>query len=244
MKPKKNPDMEVGRNSSLYFAVGLNIMLLFTWMLFEHKTYDHVDVAQLSLNLDKEIQEEIPITEQLQTPPPPPPPPAAAPETIQVIEDVTEIEESTFMSTEVGQDDVIADRDIVQVEEIEVEEVEEDIEVPFAAVERVPVFPGCTGNNDELKRCFEEKIMEHVKDNFKFPESAIESNQQGKVFVMFTIDTNGKVGKMRTRGPYKILENEARRIIGSLPEMEPAKQRHRAVKVSYSMPISFKILEQ
>ena len=48
---------------------------------------------------------------------------------------------------------------------------------------------------------------------------------------------------IRTRGPDKILEKEAARIIGLLPKMEPGKQRGKSVRVPYSIPINFKYEE-
>ncbi len=86
MEPKKNPEANVGRNSSLYLAVGLALMMFLAYTAINYKTYDKevIDIGQL--NLEDEIEEEIPITEIQNTPPPPPPPPAA-PEVIEVVED-------------------------------------------------------------------------------------------------------------------------------------------------------------
>src|SRR5210317_759428 len=142
MESKKNPKANVGRNSSLYFAIGLALMLFLTNFAINYKSYDksNIDIGQL--NLDEELEEEIPITEQIQTPPPPPPPPAA-PEVIEIVEDEAEVEETVIESTESDQEE-----EIVEVEDVEVEEVEEDIEVPFAVIENVPIYPGCeSGNN-------------------------------------------------------------------------------------------------
>lgn len=239
MEPKKNPELEIGRNSSLYFAVGLNVMLLFTWMLLEHKTYIKNDTTIDLVLLNQELEEDIPITE-IKNIPPPPPPVQAAPEIIKVVEDEIEIEETLLESTETNQEEGIEDREIIDVEAVEVEEVEEDVEVPFAVVEQVPIFPGCSGNNRELTACFKSKMTEHVKTHFIYPQVAIDNNMQGKVFVMFTVEKNGEIGKMRSRGPFKILEKEAERIIALLPKMKPAMQRDRPVKVSYSIPIFFK----
>ena len=146
MEPKKNPKANVGRNSSLYFAIGLALMLFLTNYAINYKTYDKeaIDIGQL--NLDDLDEEEIPLTEQLKTPPPPPPPPAA-PEVIEVVEDEEEVEETVIESTEADQE-----TEIVEVEEVEVEEVEEDIEVPFAVIENVPVFPGCEKGNNAAKK--------------------------------------------------------------------------------------------
>jgi protein TonB len=136
MEPKKNTKANVGRNSSLFFAIGLALMLFLTNYAINYKTYDKADIDIGQLNLDEEIEEEIPITEQIQTPPSPPPPPAA-PEVIEIVEDEVEVEETVIESTEVDQE-----TEIIEVEEVEVEVVEEDIDVPFHVIENVPVFPG------------------------------------------------------------------------------------------------------
>ena len=90
MELKKNPQANVGRNSSLYFAIGLALMLFLTNFAINYKTYDKAAIDIGQIDMDAELEEEIPITEQLQTPPPPPPPPAA-PEVIQVVEDEKEV---------------------------------------------------------------------------------------------------------------------------------------------------------
>ena len=242
MELKKNPRANVGRNSSLYFAVGLNVMLLLTYLGLEHKTYETETTKIDVLMLTDQIEEDIPIT-TINIPPPPPPPKQVVTQAITVVEDVEEIEETFIESTEVGQDDVIEER-VVSVEEVEVEEVEEDIEVPFAVIERVPQFPGCKGNNAELKACFQEKMQEHLQKHFRYPEAAAELDIQGRVFVFFLIDKHGKVAKIQSRGPDQLLETEAERIISLLPKMEPGKQRNKAVGVPYSIPINFQLREQ
>ena len=56
------------------------------------------------------------------------------------------------------------------------------------------------------------------------------------------VGTDGRVADIKTRGPDHLLETEARRIIASLPQMKPGKQRNRTVKVPYSIPINFKLM--
>ena len=240
MKAKKNPEIDVGRNSSLYFAIGLILMLLATRALLEYKTYDKPKMVNDLVLMESEYEEDIPIV-NINTPPPPPPP-ATVTEALVVVEDVAEIEETIIETSEITQDDAIKER-IVKVEEVKVEEVEDDIEVPFAVIEKVPIFPGCTGSNDELKACFQAKIQEHVQKHFKFPELARDMGISGKVFVLFAIDKNGNISDIKTRGPDKVLEQEAERIISLLPKMVPGKQRGKAVKVPYSVPIFFKLVE-
>ncbi|MFC5195618.1 energy transducer TonB [Bizionia hallyeonensis] len=240
MELKKNPNLEIGRNSAIYFAVGLNIMLFFTWRGLEYRTYDQPDINQELLIFTEEIEDDIPITNLEATPPPPPPASAAIPEVITIVEDTEEIEETIIESSESGQEDRIEEREIT-VDEVIVEEIEEEVSVPFSVVEDVPVFPGCSGNNVALRNCFSAKITEHIQKHFKYPESALDLGIHGKVYVMFIIDSQGRVSNIRSRGPDPQLEKEAERIIGLLPIMQPGKQRGKPVKVPYSIPINFKI---
>lgn len=237
MEQKKNPKANVGRNSSLFFAVGLALMLFLVNTAINYKTYDKADVDIGQLNLDEEIEEEIPITEQIQTPPPPPPPPAA-PEVIEIVEDEEEVEETVIESTEVDQE-----TEIVEVEEVEVEEVEEDIDVPFAVIENVPVFPGCEkGSNNQKRACMSKKISQFVNKKFN-TELASDLGLSGRqrINVIFKIDKTGAVTGIRARAPHPGLEKEAKRVIGLLPKMKPGKQRGKPVNVPYSLPIIFQV---
>ena len=233
MQPKKNPKADLNKNRNLYFVMGLTLVLGVTWGAIEFKTYEKVfDLAALDMLEDDD--EDIPITEQLKTPPPPPPPPPA-PEVIEVVEDEEEVEETVIESTETDQDEII-------IEEIEVEEEFEDIDVPFAVIEDVPIFPGCESVAKSQRRaCFQDKINQHIRRNFRYPEIAQEMGIQGRVYVNFIIAKDGSITNIRMRGPDKNLENEAQRIISRLPQMTPGKQRGRAVRVPFSIPITFRL---
>ena len=233
MEPKKNPKADVGRNSALYFVIGLAAVLALVYGAMERKKYDKANDYDISMNVEDQLDEEVPMTEQIKTPPPPPPP--AAPEVIEVVEDEEEVEETVIESTETSQEE-----EVVEIEEVVVEEVEEDISVPFAVIEDVPVFPGCEGASDK-KACFQEMMQKHIRKNFRYPEIAQEMGVQGRVSVIFVIQKDGSIGNIRMRGPDKNLEAEALRIIEKLPKMTPGKQRGRPVKVPFSIPITFKL---
>ncbi|MBT8244988.1 MAG: energy transducer TonB [Winogradskyella sp.] len=239
MEPKKNPQSDVRRNSSIYFAVGLVLMLLVTNLAINYKTYDKSDIALDGLNLDDELEEEVPITEQLVTPPPPPPPPPPAPEVIEVVEDEEEVEETVIESTETEQD-----AEIVEVEDVEVEEVEEILEVPFAVIENVPVFPGCEkqkGNNAK-KKCMSEKIAKFVNKKFNTDLAGdLGLSGRQRISVGFKVDRSGNVTNIYARAPHPGLEKEAKRVIGLLPKMKPGRQRGQAVTVPYGLPIVFQV---
>ena len=235
MQPKKSEKADLSKNSSLYFVIGLSLILLISWQAIEWRTYEKV-YAYEALNVEDEDDEEIPITEQLKTPPPPPPPPPPAPEVIEVVEDEEEVEETVIESTETNEDEII------EVEEVEIEEEFEDVDVPFAVIEDVPIFPGCEKvAKSERRKCFQENMNKHIRRNFRYPEIAQEMGIQGRVYVNFIIAKDGSISNIRMRGPDKNLEKEAQRIISKLPSMTPGKQRGRAVRVPFSIPITFRL---
>ena len=229
MQPKKNPKVDLSKNSSLYFVIGLAAILFITWQAIEWKTYEKDLYGYEALDVEDDDDEEVPITEQIKTPPPPP-----APEVIEVVEDEEEVEETVIESTETNQEEIV--------EVVEVEEVEEDIDVPFAVIEDVPIYPGCEGVPKSQRRdCFQEQINKHIRKNFRYPEIAQEMGIQGRVYVQFVIAKDGQITNVRMRGPDKNLEKEAERIISKLPQMTPGKQRGRAVRVPFSIPITFRL---
>ena len=239
MEPKKNTKADVSRNSSLYFAVGLALMLALTYMTINYKSYEKeaIDIGQL--DLDALEEEDIPITNQEIIPPPPPPPPPVVPEEIEIVEDEKEIEETVIESTETDQEE-----EIVEVEEIEVEEVEEDIDVPFNVIENVPVFPGCEKEktNDAKRQCMSDKISKFVNKKFNTDLAGdLGLSGRQRINVIFKIDKTGNIVGIRARAPHPGLEKEAKRVIGLLPKMKPGKQRGKPVNVPYSLPILFQV---
>ncbi|RKS55949.1 protein TonB [Gillisia mitskevichiae] len=238
MKPKKNPKADLTKRSVLFLQLGLILVLFLAWQGIEWKTYDksNIDLGQLDLgDLD---DEEIPITEILNTPPPPPPPPPA-PEIIEVVEDEEEVEEDVIESTETNQDEIVEVKEVV---EAPVEEVIAD--VPFAVIENVPIFPGCENlsNNDQRKKCMSEKVQEFVNRKFNTDlGSQLGLCGVNRIIVQFKIDKNGNITDVRSRAPHPRLEQEAARVINALPKMQPGKQRGKPVGVMYSLPIVFQV---
>ena len=211
-------------------------MLFVSWRLIEFKTYEKDQFDYESILVEQDEEEEIPLTEQIKTPPPPPPPPVQAPTEIEIVEDEEEVEETIIESTETDRDEII------EVEDVVIEEEEEIIDVPFAVIEDVPVFPGCEDvEKNQLRNCFQEQMNKHIKRNFRYSEIAQEMGIQGRVFVNFIISEDGSITNIRMRGPDKNLEGEAKRIISLLPNMTPGKQRGRPVRVPFSIPIVFRL---
>jgi len=236
MEKKKNSKADIGKNSSLYFSVGLALMVFLSYGAINYKVYESSDLdTDLLTGLETIDEDDVP-------PPPPPPPPEKTPpppppppDVIEIIEDEEEIEETIIQSTE-------SDEELV-IEDIEVEEVEEEVEVPFAVIENVPVFPGCErGNNAKKRKCMSEKIAKFVQRKFNTDLAGdLGLSGRQRISVIFKIDKSGNVTGVRARAPHPRLEKEAQRVINLLPKMQPGKQRGKAVIVPYSLPIIFQV---
>ncbi len=121
---------------------------------------------------------------------------------------------------------------------------DEPVNVDWIKIEQVPLFPGCEGltTNDERKACMSSKINKLVSRKFN-TEIGEELGLTGlnRIFVQFTIDSNGDVTNVKSRGPHDQLEAEAERVVNLIPKMTPGKQRNVPVGVIYNLPITFRI---
>lgn len=230
MEIKKNEKLQFEKSSGLYFVIGLCLVLGLTYLALEWKSIEGNPefIGQLD-EPDDLPDEEVPFVK---------PPEQLKPKFIPVIsdplQDDSDVEESIpdFMEPDI-------DTPIPDASEISeyIEPVIDDI-IDFIAVEEKPIFPGCEGASDQYS-CFQEMMQKHISKNFRYPERAIDMNQQGRVYVQFTIQKDGSINNLKLRGPFKELEKEAARIISKLPKMTPGKQRGTPVKVPFSIPINF-----
>jgi protein TonB len=213
MLPKKDPKISLENKKGMFFQVGLAVTLIAVLISFEWKSYDKSNYNLGDLNLDDMEEEIIPITRQEVKPPPPPPPP---PEIIEIVEDEVEIEnEVEIEETDTDEDEIV--------------EIEEDDEEFFMVVENMPEFPG-----GDLG------LMKFIQKNVRYPAIAKEYNITGKVYVSFIVDKQGSVTNVKiVRGVDKNLDAEALRVVSLLPKYKPGKQRGKAVRVMFTIPINF-----
>jgi protein TonB len=114
--------------------------------------------------------------------------------------------------------------------------------IPLAVIEQVPLFEECKTIPKEKQRdCFQEMMMSHIKKHFYYPEEAQENKIQGRVVIRFIIEKDGSINEITSRGPNILLEDAATNVIKKMPKMIPGKQRGKTVRVSYSVPIMFKL---
>lgn len=242
MEIKKNPEADISRYSLIFFQVGIVLMLFFTWRGIEWKSFDRADLDSGLVQVSDLLDETVPITDLPNTPPPPPPPPAAVISTVIVeVEDESELEETIIESSELNQNSDIAD--IQEIEEGDVDE-EEIVDVPFAVIENVPIYPGCEDQrtNAERKDCMSKKVEKFVISRFDTSlagELGLEGRQ--RISVQFKIDRNGDVVGVRARAPHPKLEEEAVKVVSGLPKMIPGEQRGKPVGVLYALPIIFQV---
>lgn len=114
------------------------------------------------------------------------------------------------------------------------------------AVEELPMFEGCVGlSREEQKACFDEQMKKHLNKTIKYPETALENEEQGTILVAFVIDTQGKITHIKAveRGKKlsESLKQEAIRAISKTPKLRPGKHGDKAVNVSYMIPVTFKM---
>lgn len=102
----------------------------------------------------------------------------------------------------------------------------------YTTVEKKPQFPGG-----------EAALMKYVGENIRYPENAFKNKVQGRVIVQFVVQKDGKVGEVKIlRGTDEELNNEAVRVIKSLPAFTPGEMDGKPVSVWYTFPVMFKII--
>lgn len=117
-------------------------------------------------------------------------------------------------------------------------------DVPYSVIDQVPTYPGCSGDNETMRKCMSSKIAESINSNFN-TSIANDLNLSGRqrIAVQFKIDKTGNVTDVRARAKHPELEAEAMRVVNLLPQMKPGEQKGEKVGVLYSLPIVFNVVE-
>lgn len=228
MEKKKSERADLQNKKVLFMEIGCIIALALVYYGFEY-TSEEVRTAVLDENtVITEIEDLIPIT--FETPPPPP----AAPkipvlsDQIDIVDDDIEIDDNMFLKLE---DDPGSRVEIMDYIEVIDEEVEEE-EIPFMLVEEKPTFQ--KGDANDFSKWVNQRLV--------YPEIAKENGVQGRITLQFTIDKDGSLTKVKVlRGVDPSLDKEAVRVVSMSPKWEPGRQRDRAVPVTYTFPVIFRL---
>ena len=213
---------------STWLLVGYVIVLAFMFVAFEWTKRDvKIDTSQAVTDVVFEEEIEIPITEQPEVVVPPPPEAPSIAETLTIVEDDADVEETTIASSEETGQAVEIKYVPVAVEEEEPEE-----QTIFEVVEQMPEFPdgGMAG------------LMQFLSKNIKYPTIAQENGTQGRVTVQFVVNKDGSIVDAKVlRGVDPYLDKEALRVIGTMPKWKPGMQRGKPVRVKYTVPVMFRL---
>lgn len=227
MEIKKSENANLENKKFTWILIGLVVVLAahfvaFEWTQYEKEyTGDIVDAGDIVLE-----EEMIPITMPEKKTVPPPPQAVTQAEVLNIVEDDAEIEETTIASTEDNAEFVEIQDDVP----IVVEEPEEEEQI-FQVVENQPEFPGGMA-----------ELMKFLQKNMKYPSICQEQGIQGRVIVQFVVNTDGSIVDAQVVKPVNpYLDKEALRVVSIMPKWSPGKQRGKAVRVRFTLPVTFRL---
>ncbi|TAJ12016.1 energy transducer TonB [Marinilabiliaceae bacterium JC017] len=235
MKAKKTNKSDLENKRSIFFEVGLLVSLALAYIAFEVKFKPRsvsYPVVSEKVVVDQEM---IPITRQEELVKSPPPPTITKTDILQIVDDDVELEEELeILDTEADENMEV---DISKIQSVDVEEEVIEEEKIFIIVEQMPIFrPEICKTPEEGQQ----ELIRYIIKNLRYPVKAQENGIEGKVYVQFVVNPQGQVEKVRVvRSVHPDLDEEAVRVVNSLPLFSPGKQRGKPVKVQYAVPIAF-----
>jgi len=248
MQPlKKNPKKQLEKFSTIFMQIGLVLVLFIVHVFIEHETEqdlaiidmpydsgepDFIPDAILPIQKEKKV---VKVEQPKQVEPKPKP---------KSLIDVKKVanDSKTIETTLPTTDDEIKKIDKV-LTGITTDDLDDDpplVEnVPFMVLETVPTFPGCSGDNDELRACFNKKMQRHFSKKFNADILGELGLSPGKksVVMQFVIDKHGNIMDIIVKAPHPRIEKEAMGVVKELPKMKPGMQRGTPVGVKYTLPM-------
>lgn len=225
MKTKKSPQANLEKKRIIFLELGFILSLGLCLVAFEWPSEDLSKSDLGNLSQINSFDEDIQIT--IQTPPPViiPPQSSVIPEILLITDKETDDDPDDLITDPVGPVSPIIITPYIP-DDIPDDPVEI---IDWVKVEVKPAFPGG-----------EAGLLKYISEHTKYPEICRENGIQGKVFVQFIIGTDGVVSNVSiAKGVDKYLDEEALRVVTSLPAWTPGKQRGKSVPVSYIIPIKF-----
>jgi protein TonB len=225
IKKSEKADLEKGKGTSILIGFVMALAVLFVSLEWTEREVE--DNSDLYMARESTITEEmVPITLPEKKTVPPPPAAVSQADIIKIVDDDADIEEDIMVSTE----DQVEWVDLDEIDYIEVEPEPEEEEI-FMVVEESPEFPGGY-----------EAYLQYLKKNIKYPAICRENNIQGRVIISFVVNKDGKIVDAEVvKGVNPQLDKEALRVISTMPNWKPGKQRGKPVRVKYSSPVNFRL---
>lgn len=227
METKKSEKADLEWRKPLFFEIGLCAALALTLMAFELVgPREKQETIIVSTSVEAE-EEQVLQTKREPELPPPPPAPAVNNSVLDIVNNNMKIDNEIEIDVTAEEDDPTEHYDYVE----EVQEEETPEENIFEFVEVLPEFPG----GDEAR-------MKFLRENLVYPTVAKNAGLQGKVVVEFVVEPDGSLSNIRIkRGKAPSLDEEALRVVKMMPKWTPGKQRNKAVRCRFSLPIIFQL---
>jgi len=226
---KKHPEVDIAQYKGMIRNFGIIFSLLIVLVVFEFPTFEKAALVDLG-KVDTQMEEfvEIPPTEQKA----PPPPTIKSPEIIAVAdEELIEEEIKIDLDVEFDEETIVEEVSEVIVGQTEIEE--EVVEEIFTIVEESAAPIGGLA-----------EFYAYIGSQMKYPELAKRLRVEGKVFVKFVVDKDGSITQLEVvKGIGANCDEEAIRVLKTVPKWKPGRQRGRAVKQYMVIPIHFKLQE-
>lgn len=228
MDVKKSPKASLEDKKVIYLLMGFIMVLSLLYIGFEWTDKEVTVYEDLSSVVVAE--EEIEVIQTAQQAPPPPPP--KVPEVIEILNVVEDDVQTAEIEIDTEDD---KDREVVISAPVSsatgTGNYEEEENVVFQVVETMPSFPG--GDAD---------LFKFLSDNVKYPVIAQENGIQGRVICQFVVNRDGSIVDVEVVRPVDpSLDKEAIRVIKSMPRWTPGRQRGKAVRVKYTLPVNFRL---
>ena len=225
MELKKNPQFDAEKSRFSFTAVGLFCSAALVFMAFTYGQSKNEGNNKDDSTKNKDVAFDVVDLDEPPPPedtPPPPETPEVPPPPTDDVQEVEDEDDQTIVS--------IAPPDVPP-PPVTTAPPPPPVEEAFDVVEDEPLFPGG-----------EEAMSRFIKTNIKYPEMSIQMGDQGRVFVRFVVEKDGSITNVTiARSVTPELDKEAQRVVKSMPNWSPGKQRGRPVRTNVVIPIVFKL---
>lgn len=225
MENKKSKQANLEKKRSSFLILGVVTALAFTLMAFEYSWENiHTPTCHTDLYIDLLESEVAPIS---------------VPKVAQPVEAVKQKLSNVFKIVEElapsEPSEVLKEPDFSDFEPVfvpfDVPEETVKEERVFTVVEEMPSFPGG-----------DEALFKFIGANIDYPQMAVDAGITGKVYITFIVNDEGEIENIKLlKGIGGGCDEEAIRVLGTMPKWTPGKQRGKAVNVQYNIPIQFSL---
>lgn len=226
MEAKKSKSADLESKKGIFLEVGLIVALGLSLAAFEWKSpVKKIEITQSWNPVIEDVIIKNPVIENKK----PLPQPVLVP-VIRIVDNNTEVMNNLEINADIKPDEIAPVYSAPATVDLE-EEKSVDNDETFMVVEKMPEFPGGIS-----------ALQAFLAKNIQFPAAAAETDVQGTVYVYFVVEKDGSISNIRIlRGIGAGCDEEAERVISMLPKWKPGEQRGKPVKVSYNIPVIFKL---